>query len=73
LKTGCFEKHYMLQYLLLMLSICCDNVPSAKSWIFKAKSCVCHPAEKPLPQGFPVSRGFCESAAAPVVVTKRRR
>jgi hypothetical protein len=30
LKTGCFEKHYMLHDLLLMLSICCDNVPSAK-------------------------------------------
>lgn len=28
LKTGPFEKHYMLIYLLLKLSICCDIVPA---------------------------------------------
>jgi hypothetical protein len=27
LKTGDFEKHYMLSSLRLMRSICCDNVP----------------------------------------------
>lgn len=63
LKTGDFEKHYMLSSLRLMRSICCDNVPLDLRTATESPALPPLASERVLLQGVAGQRGGREATA----------
>ena len=73
LKTGDFEKHYMLSSLRLMRSICCDNVPLDLRTAIGSPALPPLASERMLLQGFAGQRGGERPRLVPVEREKKKR